>query len=170
VRLGAAGLAALLALAAPAQPAAPTPETVPAQTTASPAAEPPVEPSDSAIDERIRESAVAAEGLQGPLDGGWTLVTASGQAIYAFQFVDKPGGEEPLQGVWRDLRRPSAPGDIGVVDTMTRGAQSLTLAFVAKAGAAPVTISLQSGADGGWSGELREAGAATRVSLRRGER
>jgi len=173
VRFGAAGLAALAALAplsASAQPAAPTPGEVPTQQAAPPVSGTPTEPSDRAIDERIRESAIAAEGLQGPLDGGWTLVSAAGQAIYAFQFVDKPGGRDPLEGVWRDLRRPSAPGDIGVIDTMSRGPQSLTLTFVTAPRAAPVTVALTSGADGGWSGELREAGVATRVSLRRGER
>lgn len=123
---------------------------------------------DAAIDARIRTSAEAAESLQGPLDGAWTLVSAAGGPIFAFQIVDKPGGRDPLEGVWRDLRRAPAPGDIGVIATLVRGSDTLTIGFVAKPGQPAVDIELKSGADGRWTGELREAGASTAVSLRRG--
>jgi hypothetical protein len=122
---------------------------------------------DNAIDDRIRDAAAAAEALQGPLDGGWTLVAASGQALYAFQFVDKPGGQDPPEGVWRDLRRPSGPGDIGLIDSMARGPGSLTLSFAAKPGAPAVAIELKGGNVGGWSGQLHEAGLTINVILRR---
>ena len=124
--------------------------------------------SDAAIDARIRASAEAAESLQGPLDGPWTLVSAAGRAIFAFQIVDKPGGRDPLEGVWRDLRRPPAPGDVGIIDTLARGSDTLTIGFIAKPGQPAVDIELKSGPDGQWTGELREAGASTAVSLRRG--
>lgn len=123
--------------------------------------------SDAAIDARIRASAEAAESLQGPLDGSWTLVSAAGQAIFALQIVDRPGGRDPLEGVWRDLRRPAAPGDIGTIDTLARGGDTLSIGFVAKPGQPAVSIELKSGADGRWTGELREAGVSTPVSLRR---
>ena len=122
---------------------------------------------DAAIDARIRASAEAAESLQGPLDGSWTLV-ADGRPIFAFQLVDKPGGRDPLEGAWRDLRRPASPGDIGVIDTLDRGRDTLTIGFAPRAGEPPVTIELKSGPDGGWAGELRQSGAVTPVSLRRG--
>jgi hypothetical protein len=124
--------------------------------------------SDAAIDARIRASAEAAESLQGPLDGAWTLVSAAGGAIFAFQIVDRPGGQGPLEGVWRDLRRAPTPGDIGVIATLTRGSDTLTIGFVAKPGQPAIDIELKSSADGQWTGELREAGASTAVSLRRG--
>ena len=124
--------------------------------------------SDAAIDARIRASAEAAESLQGPLDGAWSLVSAAGAAIFAFQIVDKPGGRDPLEGVWRDLRRAPAAGDIGVIATLFRGSDTLTIGFVAKPGQPAIDIELKSGADGRWTGELREAGASTAVSLRRG--
>ena len=75
---------------------------------------------DNAVDERIRSSAAAAEALQGPLDGPWTLVSTAGTPIYAFQLVDRPGGQGVVEGVWRDLRRPSMPGDIGLIDQISR--------------------------------------------------
>jgi hypothetical protein len=123
---------------------------------------------DNTVDARIRASADAAESYQGPLDGSWTLVTVTGQRLYAFELVDKPGGQSPLEGVWRDLRRPSTPGDIGMIDTLTRGAQSLILGFTATSGAPPVTVELKSDAAGFWSGELKEGGADTQVQMRRG--
>ena len=124
------------------------------------------ETSDAARDERILSSAAAAESLQGPLDGGWTLVSGDGKVIYGFQFVDKPSGETP-EGVWRDLRRPNVPGDIGLIDTMQRGApDSLTIRFVAAPGQGATTITLKLAA-GVWSGDMTEAGAVTKVALRR---
>ena len=122
---------------------------------------------DAAIDARIRASAEAAESLQGPLDGAWTLVGADGKAIYEFQLVDKPSGAEPPEGVWRDLRRPSTPGDMGLVDSLSRAAGSLTMSFVAQAGQTPTLVALKVGADGTWSGRLTEGGQTTTVTMRR---
>jgi hypothetical protein len=122
---------------------------------------------DNIVDARIRASAAAAQSLQGPLDGAWTLVGPSGQAIYAFQIVDKPGGADSLEGVWRDLRRPSVPGDIGMIDALGRGPGTLTLSFSVKPGDPPVIVELRNGPDGGWAGRLREAGGTVQVSLRR---
>lgn len=126
------------------------------------------ETNDAAIDARIRASAGAAESLQGPLDGAWTLVGADGTAIYAFQIVDKPSGMEQPEGVWRDLRRPKVPGDIGLVDMMVRNEGALNISFVAQDGGALVAIVLRSGADGSWSGQMTEAGKTAAVTLRRG--
>jgi hypothetical protein len=156
-------LAATPALAN-AQGATPTPSAAPPKSNATVASE---TVTDNAIDDRIREAAAAAQALQGPLDGGWTLVAESGQALYAFQFVDRPGGQDPPEGVWRDLRRPAGPGDIGAIDSLARGPGSIILSFAAKPGAPPVAIELKSGDSGGWSGQLHEAGATIKVMLRR---
>jgi len=122
---------------------------------------------DNVVDARIRASAEAAENLQGPLDGGWRLLGQDGKPIYAFQFVDKPGGGDPLEGVWRDLRRTSTPGDIGLIDSLQRRPGALTVSFVTRPGAPAVTVLLRAG-PGGWTGELHDAGAVTLVSMRRG--
>jgi hypothetical protein len=124
---------------------------------------------DNVIDDRVRASAAAAESYQGPLDGAWTVVAASGgQALYAFQLVDKPGGQAPLEGVWRDLRRPAMPGDVGFIDSLTRGPQSLAIAFVAKPGDPAVTLDLRSDAAGFWTGDLHEGAVNTPVRMKRG--
>ena len=121
---------------------------------------------DNVIDARIRASAEAAESLQGPLDGGWTLVSTAGTPIYGFELVDKPGGQAPLEGVWRDLRKAQGPGDINVIDSFTRGVDTLTVSFFAKPGDPAVTVDLKNGA-GGWAGQLHEGTVTTDVTLRR---
>lgn len=121
------------------------------------------------VDARVGESYNAAESYQGPLDGSWTLVSAtSGQAILAFQLVDKVGGREPLEGVWRDLRHPAVPGDICFIDSLARGPGSLIITLNATPSTPPVTISLTTGPDGAWTGTMREGSAAAPVKLRRG--
>jgi hypothetical protein len=123
--------------------------------------------SDNAIDDRIRASAAAAESFQGPLDGAWTLVSTTGQALYAFEIVDRPGGRDPLEGAWRDLRHPGPTGE-GFVDAITRGPDGLIISFSANPGDPQVTIKLNTGADGAWSGDLKDAAGDTPVRLRRG--
>jgi hypothetical protein len=156
-------------------PVTPTPAGAPAPSPppAAPApnaASPPTTPSggdDDYLGRRIGESYEAAESLQGPLDGAWTLVSASGDALYAFELVDKAGGRAPLEGAWRDLRRPAVVGDIGMIDSLARVGQTLAISFAAKDGAPATTVSLTCGADGVWSGELNEAGTVIQVRLRR---
>lgn len=120
------------------------------------------------IDDRVAGSFNAAQSYQGPLDGAWTLVSASGEALLAFQLVDKPGGQSPLEGVWRDLRHAIVPGDIGFVDSLIRGPGSLTITLNATPGAPAVTITLHADPTGAWIGVMRENGTDAPVKLRRG--
>jgi hypothetical protein len=123
--------------------------------------------SDSALDERIRSSAAAAQALQGPLDGAWTLVSAAGAPILALQLVDRPGGEGPVEGVWRDLRRPPSPGDIDLIDQIARSPAALTITLNATPGQSAVVINLRPDPTGIWSGELKQGAAVIQVKLRR---
>jgi len=120
------------------------------------------------VDARVAGSFNAAQSYQGPMDGSWTLVSTSGQALLAFELVDKPGGAGPLEGVWRDLRHPPVPGDIGFVDSLVRGPGSLTITLNAAPGEAAKTVTLHADPTGGWSGTLNEGGADAAVKLRRG--
>ncbi|HXQ15220.1 MAG TPA: hypothetical protein VN814_11420 [Caulobacteraceae bacterium] len=119
-------------------------------------------------DERVSESFNAAQSFQGPLDGSWTLVSATGQALLAFQLVDKPGGQEPVEGVWRDLRHPVVPGDIEFVNGVIRGPGTLSINLNPTPQSPAVTISLHVDSTGGWSGVMHENGADAPVKLRRG--
>ena len=64
---------------------------------------------------RIASSAVAAQGLQGPLDGTWTLEDLGGHTLFVVQLVDPAGGEGPLQAAW--LRGET----LGVAQATRRG-------------------------------------------------
>jgi hypothetical protein len=119
------------------------------------------------IDARVRSSSAAAQSYQGPLDGSWTLVSGEGHAILAFQLVDKPGGQSPLEGVWRDLRRPVVPGDIGFVDALVRSPGGLAITINATPGAPTLSITLHADPTGGWAGVMHENGADVAVKMRR---
>jgi hypothetical protein len=123
--------------------------------------------SDLAWDSRIRASVAAAQSLQGPLDGRWTLYDAEGRGLFVFQFVDPAGGRGPLEGVWRDLRRPPGSLAYGMVVSLASDGTTLTAAFAPRPGGPLVTLNLQGLADGRWSGELTDTGAKLPVTLRR---
>ena len=119
---------------------------------------------DLAYDSRLKSSFVAAQGFQGPLDGGWTLAAKGAEDLYALQLVDRA---DRLEGVWRDLRRKGALNASGLVDDIQRNGADLTLRFAAGGGAAPVTATLHGTYDGAWAGELKEGGRTRSVVLRR---
>jgi hypothetical protein len=112
-----------------------------------------------AYDSRIRASMVSAQGFQGPLDGGWTLMSPQGP-LYAFQLVDR--GTGAVEGAWRDLRRPGALDASGFVDTVERLGGEVVLRFDGGR-----VATLRSGGDGRWTGELDEAGGRRAVTLAR---
>jgi hypothetical protein len=124
------------------------------------------ETQDNLVDVRVRGSAEAAEALQGPFDGGWTLVSQDGTPLYAFELVDKPGGRDPLEGVWRDLTIVSVPGDIGLMAGLERGQGALVIRLGAQSGH-EVVIRLKRDAAGSWAGEMSKDGIAAPVRLRR---
>ena len=113
---------------------------------------PPTE-SDLAYDNRLRASMAASQGLRGPLDGGWALM-AGDRDLYVFELAERNGA---VQGAWRDPRRP---GVSGFVDAIDRSGEAIVLRFAA----AVVTLR---GAEGRWSGELREGERVEAVTLRR---
>ena len=51
---------------------------------------------------RIGESNAAAEALQGPLDGAWTLRDGAERVLYVFQMSDPPGSKGVAHGACRD--------------------------------------------------------------------
>jgi len=126
----------------------------------------PISGGDLAFEQRIRQSVAAAEGLQGTLDGEWTLYGADGKALYVFMIVDPAGGRGPLEAAWRDPRRPRGADDLGVVDSLQHLGAALTLNFTPHPGAPATVVQLQ-GAGPGWEGQITEGGALQKVSLRR---
>jgi hypothetical protein len=139
----------------------------------------PVAPSDSRLtseqlDLRIRGASAAAQALQGPMDGAWTLRDDQGTALYTFQFADpanNPSGA--LEGAWRDLRRADGLGGAGLIASIQRGPGRLQAAFNPRGGPGgasdTASVSLTQGADGSWTGQLNQGGAVQRVRMIRTE-
>ncbi|MDP1616260.1 hypothetical protein [Phenylobacterium sp.] len=114
---------------------------------------------------RLRASFNSAQGLQGPLDGGWMLSMASGADLYALRFVDRGSGA--LEGAWRDARRPGALDGFGFLENIERSGGRVTLRFSPRPGAPPTVITLSSSGQDQWSGEMIESGTPRSVTLRR---
>ena len=107
------------------------------------------------VGNQIAASAAAAQALQGPLDGTWTLADQRGRPILTLQIGDPPTGES-LACAWRD---PS--GARGYADCARR------------AGKLEIRLGdglLRLGRDGphDWRGVMVRGGRSQAVTLRRG--
>lgn len=120
---------------------------------------------DRAYEARLRASFLSAQGMKGPLEGGWTLTDAAGGRLYGLQLVDSTGGT--VDGAWRDLRRPGAINASGLIVGAARVGNQFTLRFYAQGYGEPVVATLSATADGRWSGELSEKGERRMVYLQR---
>ena len=125
----------------------------------------PLSAEERSYEARLRASFDSAQGLQGPLDGGWALAAAGGGDLYALRFVDRGAGA--LEAAWRDLRRPGALDGSGFVDSVERIGGRVTLRFTPRRGAPPTVITLTAAGEGQWTGDLIEDGAPRGVVLRR---
>ena len=123
-------------------------------------------PMAEAYDLRIKGSIVAAQGLQGPLDGGWTVTGADGTTLYDLQIVDPVGGYGALEGAWRDVRRVGAVGSTGLIDFVDRSTGDFLTRFSPRPGQL-ATLDLTPRGDGSWAGKLNENGVDTPVTARR---
>ncbi|TCS10513.1 hypothetical protein [Caulobacter sp. BK020] len=122
-------------------------------------------PVAEAYDLRVKGSILAAQGLQGPLDGGWSIEGADGVALYRLQIVDKVGGDT-LEGAWRDLRRPGAVGSTGLIDSLDRSGGGFLARFSPRYGQS-ATLDLTSRGDGAWTGKLNENGTEIPITAHR---
>jgi hypothetical protein len=120
---------------------------------------------EQAYESRIRGGLNAAQGLQGPLDGGWVLRGPDGRTLYGLQLVDKGTGAILLEGAWRSMK--PGPGQVGLVDSISRTATGgVDIRFTPR-GAREASVLQLEPAGSGWSGTLWEAGANRSVTLRR---
>ena len=92
----------------------------------------------------------ATQGRQGPYDGRWTISGSAGD-MFVLQLTD-PGQDGKIEGAWRDLRRTGG-GRSGLIDSIVRDGDMVTVRFVEEAGAQPVEVKLRSSQPGGWLGE-----------------
>lgn len=123
-------------------------------------------PLAEAYDLRVKGSILAAQGLQGPLDGGWAIQGPDGTTLFRLQLVDKVGGLDGLEGAWRDTRRPGTVGSTGLLDFVDRSYGGFLVRFSPKPGHL-ATLDLTARGDGSFSGKLNENGVETPVTARR---
>jgi hypothetical protein len=154
-----------LAITAPDEP---TGEAMPPPAaSASPAAPAPAAPAPVPLGEStgaIGQAFQAAESRQGALDGAWRLVDADGVVVYVVQLSD-PGAGAPIEGAWRDPRRPGATESSGFLSRVSLDGETLELRFGDGLFAPKAT--LRPAADGGWTGELVHDGPRRAVAMSR---
>jgi hypothetical protein len=121
----------------------------------------PDQASDTAFERRMRDSAAAAQALQGPLDGRWLLTDAKGRTLYAFQIADPPHEAAPLTAAWTDPHT----GALGGVDAISRAGDSLSLTFAPDPSGPPVRLTLRRLKRGAWSGWATAGAARRKVRL-----
>lgn len=121
-------------------------------------------PGEADFNTRIRESVAAAESLQGPLDGGWTL-TVEGRPRYVFQIMDPPNGGA-VQAAWREWGTDGASTVIAVDQVSVRG-RILTLVFTRPGASGDTTVRLHNLRGLGWRGDILEDGRRSSAVLRR---
>jgi hypothetical protein len=114
---------------------------------------------------RIRDSDAAAQALQGPLDGAWTLCDVHRRPLFVFQITDPAGGAGRLDGAWR---RSGAFAPAGPIDAIARRADRLAIRFTDAGEAGQVVrVRLRRRRDGAWAGAASENGHDLPVTLRR---
>ncbi|WGM37322.1 hypothetical protein [Caulobacter sp. NIBR1757] len=122
---------------------------------------------EQAYESRVRGGLNAAQGLQGPLDGGWVVRGTDGRTLYGLQLVDKGTGAVTLEGAWRSLKQGQPAGQVGLVDVIERtAAGGVYIRFLPRGAQDPSILQLDP-AGGGWNGTLWEAGNTRSVTLRR---
>lgn len=118
------------------------------------------------LDRRMRGTSAAAQTLQGPLDGRWSLATLDGAPLYVLLFVDS--GRGALEGAWRDVTRGAGLTATGVISTLSRDGAALSAVFSPRPGET-VSLTLSQQSDSAWSGDLDEGGRRRGVRLMRDE-
>jgi hypothetical protein len=158
---------------APPAPAIPPPAAAPVAAAPESEAPPTTAPDLSGYGEaKIRAGFEAAQAARGPLEGRWRLALADGQPLYAFEISDSGGSPDaraaaPIEGAWRDLRRPDALDASGVFATVKRESDRLSILFYEGDAFQARTISLDAASADLWTGELVTAGAVLKVVMRR---
>lgn len=118
-------------------------------------------------DEEIRRAARLQDSLQGPLQGGWVLRTASGSALYAVQLVQPADRPFTPEGAWRQLGVTPGRGASGYLNLVVFNGTDLTLRFVEGTSAELRVVTLRRDLAGQWAGELWRPSGTQPVVLTR---
>lgn len=117
---------------------------------------------DLGYEARIKGSASSAQGMQGPLDGGWTVRGGDGTPIFGLQLVDR-GDYGGLEGAWRLM---GGSGRVGLIDSLERTGTALTIR-ITRPGKPASVLTLTSIGAGAWSGDITDEDGRRPVTMRR---
>lgn len=118
---------------------------------------------DLGYEARVRGSASSAQGLLGPLDGGWTVRGADGAALYGLQLVDKGAGGT-LEGAWRAM---GGSGRVGLIESLERTGSMLIVRINRGYGRPLTVLTLSTEGSGNWVGDLSDEAGTRAVTMRR---
>jgi hypothetical protein len=119
------------------------------------------DPNDRFYEATVLGGAAAAQGRQGPLDGGWRLMGAGGESLFDFQLSD--AGDGQVEGAWRKVNQARQSGFVLVA----REAGRLTLRFFEPGATAPDLVVLEPALDGSWRGQIARGSETRAVVMRR---
>lgn len=145
--------------AAPAEPQTPRPPNLDDRRVS-----PNVAPSDQSYQNRVLSNFQQTQGRQGPYDGRWVLSGSAGD-MFVLQLTD-PGEGGKIEGAWRDLRRTGG-GRSGLIDSVTREGDMITVRFTEEGASQPVEVRLRSAQPGGWLGEVNADGGRSSIVMHR---
>jgi hypothetical protein len=123
--------------------------------------QPAAEPDDLGL--RVAQSARAAQALQGPLDGAWTLRERKGRPVLLLQITDPAGGAGPLEASWAEPDGPQ--GRMDPVAGIERTGRRLTIRLKRAEDGPETVATLRRRGPRAWTGWLTEAGQRRAVSL-----
>ena len=124
-------------------------------------AAPVAEPTD--LTQRLRESAIEAERLQGPMDGTWRLRDSRNRPILVLQIGD-PADGGPMAAAWRSTKGPPR---LGVASRIVGTGGRLTFELSSETGPVIIAGRLTRRRPNLWTGWLTLAGHVTPVSMTR---
>ena len=115
----------------------------------------------------LKRGAREADLMEGPLNGQWRLVDASGRQLYAFQLTSSASRGEPPTGAWRNLNVAKSPTSAGFIALLGYDGAKLDLRFTERSPADLVTVSVAPDPTGRFAGLLTKDGMTTQVRLER---
>ena len=118
-------------------------------------------------DAALKRGAREADMMEGPLNGQWRLIAASGQPLYAFQLTSSLSKGEPPAGAWRNLRAARSASSAGFIALIGQNGAQLDLTFIERNPQDLVKVSLGLDATGRYAGSLTKDGVTTPVVLQR---
>ena len=119
---------------------------------------------DRAYEGRVLGAYRDAQTAQGPLDGGWQVRSAAGEALYDLQIADPGAGPARVEGAWRNPRLSGLTAT-GFIDSVTSDDGQTTITFREREGGPLTRIRVRAQGRDRWTGE---AGGKPIVMIRAG--